>query len=399
MFIPNDEILRKYAQVLINFALNSGKGIKKGEVVYFVYDHITLPLAKHVQEVILEAGGHPMSKMTTDVMTRIFYEKANDKQLEFFPKKFSKGLVDTIDQYVRLLGEEDPLFLEGIDPKKMIKSSTAGLPMKQWMQDKEYKGKLTWTLCLYGTEGMAKQANLSLKEYWGQIIKACFLKEDDPVAHWKDVFRQINTLEDRINKLDIDKIHMVSNKTDLWIKLGDKRRFVGGSGRNIPSFEIFTSPDWRGVNGTIFFNFPLFRYGNIIKDIQLTFKDGIVVEASARENEKLLKEMIKAKNADKVGEFSLTDRRFSKIDKFMANTLYDENFGGEFGNTHLAVGSSYNDAYSGNIKTVSRKVLDKLGFNVSAEHCDIISTENRTAEVILKNGKTKLLYADGEFQI
>ena len=181
--------------------------------------------------------------------------------------------------------------------------------------------------------------------------------------------------------------------------MGEKRIWQGGGGANIPSFEIFTSPDWRGVNGKIFFNFPLYRYGNIIKNIQLEFKDGKVIKATADKNEKLLKEMIAQKNADKIGEFSLTDNRFSKISKFMANTLYDENFGGEFGNSHLAVGTSYHDCYDGDVKKMTEKDWEDLGFNESVEHCDIINTNPKIIEAIMKNGAKKIIYKNGQFVI
>ena len=133
------------------------------------------------------------------------------------------------------------------------------------------------------------------------------------------------------------------------------RRWLGGRGRNIPSFELFTSPDWRGTEGWIYCNQPLYRYGNLVKGIRLAFVDGRVSEASAEQNEQVLKEMIATEGADRIGEFSLTDRRFSRITRFMAQTLYDENFGGAYGNTHIALGRSYQDAYAGDPASVERR--------------------------------------------
>jgi len=109
--------------------------------------------------------------------------------------------------------------------------------------------------------------------------------------------------------------------------------------------------------------------------------------------------MLKQKNADRIGEFSLTDKRFSKISKFMANTLYDENFGGKYGNSHLAVGSSYHDCYSGEVKKMEKKDWERLGFNESIEHCDIINTNRKTIEAIMKDGTKKIIYKDGLFVI
>jgi aminopeptidase len=72
------------------------------------------------------------------------------------------------------------------------------------------------------------------------------------------------------------------------VKIGEKRQWVGGTGRNIPSFEIFTSPDWRGTDGWIRFNQPLYAYGTLIEGVELEFKKGIIVKAMAKKNEKVL---------------------------------------------------------------------------------------------------------------
>src|SRR5581483_6543904 len=150
-----------------------------------------------------------------------------------------------------------------------------------------------------------------------------------------------------LDGLEIERLHVEGEDADLWIAVGEQRRWLGGRGRNIPSFELFTSPDWRGTEGWIRFNQPLYRYGSMVKGIELTFKKGRVVKAIAKQNEKLLKEMLATdEGASQLGEFSMTDRRISHITKFMAETLFDENMGGEFGNTHVAVGRSFHDTYA-----------------------------------------------------
>ena len=399
MYIPSIKLLSNYAHVLTDFALGTGEGIKKDEDILVQFDAPALPLANEVYRAILEKGAHPMVKMNDDSFVKIFYDAASDNQLEFFPRNYNKALIETIDHRMYLMADRDPLYLKGVDPAKMMRANKSRKTLKQWLDQKEDAGKLTWTLCLYGTLGMARQAGLSLEEYWNQIARACYLKEKDPIAKWRAVFTQVEQTMKKLNKLPIDKLHLVAKDTDLWISMGEGRKFIGGSGRNIPSFEIFTSPDWRGTNGHVYFDFPLYRYGNIIEKIHLEFRNGRVVSVRAAKNEKLIKELVKQKNADKMGEYSLTDRRFSKIDKFMANTLFDENFGGEFGNTHLALGSSYHDTYTGDAKKVSEAMWKKLGYNSSAEHTDIIAKHDRTVTAILKDGTEKVIYKGGEFVV
>ncbi len=399
MYKISRKILEKYAKVLINFALGGGEGIKPKQVVYVQFDETAKPLAEEILKVILKAGAYPIMKMSSDDFSKIFYEYANEDQLQFFPKKYFKSLVDTIDHRVALLSHKDPLFLKGVDPKKIMLANKKTKFLRKWLFKKEDEGRLTWTLALYGTPKMAKQAGLSLQEYWEQIIRACFLDKEDPISEWKRVFGEIKKLMKLINSMNIKTLRITGKDTDLKIGLGEKRKFVGGGGRNIPSFEIFTSPDWRLVEGKVYFDFPLYRYGNIIEGIYLEFKSGRVVKAKAKKNEKLLKELIKQKNADKIGEFSLTDKRFSRINKFMAHTLYDENFGGKYGNMHLALGTSYHDTYRGDARKLKEKDWKKLGFNESPEHCDIIQAQDRRVEVELANGVKKVLYEKGEFVI
>ncbi|MBI2610340.1 aminopeptidase [Candidatus Kaiserbacteria bacterium] len=408
-YTPSETILKKYADVLVNFALGGGKGIKKGDVVRVSASESCKPLYIAVCNAVVDAGGHVLSHYGPDdehgdkrrniSVSRYFYEHASDEQIRFFPEKYLKGLVEQMDHSVFLLAEKDPHALKGVDPKKIMARGVALKPFMDWRHEKEWKGKFTWTIALYGTPAMAKEAGLSEKEYWDQIIKACFLDQKNPIAKWKRVYRDIEKYRSRLNKLSprIDRLHAKGPDMDLWIKLGDKRHWHAGSGRNIPSFEIFTSPDWRGTEGWIRFNQPLYRYSNKITGIQLWFKRGRVVRSSAKTNEKLLKEMIATKGADKIGEYSLTDSRHSRITKFMAETLFDENMGGRFGNTHLALGMSYRDTYAGDVGKLTDKEAKRLGFNDSSVHTDMISTTRRTVTAHLKNGRKKVIYKDGKF--
>jgi aminopeptidase len=403
-YIPSQKILEKYADVLVNFALGSGKGIKKGDTVYLIISEYTKPLLIELEKAIFKAGGNLILRYIPDNtnrfgMGREFFEYANDAQLSFFPSKYIKGLVDEADHVMVILSQTDMHPLEGIDSKKIMRHNGAYKQYMDWRNEKESVGKLTWTLALYGTPAMAKEAKLSLKEYWQQIIDACFLESAKPIAEWQKVFTQVNTTIKKLDALKIEKINILGPDADLWITIGEKRRWAGGSGANIPSFEIFTSPDWRGTEGWIKFNQPLYYNGTLIDGIELTFKNGKVIKSSATKNEKVLKNMIAATDADKLGEFSLTDKRFSKITKFMANTLFDENIGGENGNTHVAVGMSYHMCYQGDETKVTKDGWKKLGFNDSAVHTDIISTSPRTVTAYLKNGDEKIIYKDGQFVV
>ena len=402
-YTPSKKILEKYADVMVNYALNGGKGLKRGEVVNLTGSEANKPLYAAIYREIIRKGGHVIGNFSISdpeySTAKIFYEEASKKQVDFFPEKYYKGLLDTMDHSIYIISEEDPQLMKNIDPKKIMQKGESLKPWREWRTKKENRGEFSWTLCNYGTSAMAKSAGLSVKEYWDQIIKACYLKDTNPVATWKQLNRDIQKNVQKLNKLQIQKLHVVGKDVDLHITLPKKVAWKGGSGVNIPSFEIFTSPDWRGTHGWINFNQPLYRYGNVIKGIKLVFKNGKVIKSSATKNEKVLKEMIATKNADKLGEFSLTDSRFSKITKPMADTLYDENMGGKYGNTHIALGMAYRDCYDGNPGKVTEKQWEKMGYNFSSVHTDIISTTDRTVTATLADGTEKIIYKKGQFTI
>jgi aminopeptidase len=403
-YTPPAEVLERYAAVLVDFALGGGAGVQPGEVVRVVAPESAKPLYAALHRAVWRAGGHVIGGYQPDDagpdnLARDFFTSAREAQLDHFPARYMRGLVDEMDHQVSVLADADPHALDAVDPARIMRRGEALRPLLDWRGEKENAGRFTWTLALYGTEGMAHEAGMSLEEYWEQIVHACYLDEVDPVARWREVGERLDETRRLLNALEIERLHVEGDDVDLWIALGERRRWLGGRGRNIPSFEIFTSPDWRGTEGWIYCNQPLYRYGNLVKGIRLEFADGRVTEASAEENERVLQEMIATAGADRIGDFSLTDRRYSRITRFMAHTLYDENVGGSFGNTHIAVGRSYQDAYDGDPAALAEEEWERLGFNQSSVHTDVVSTTDRRVTALLRGGGERLIYADGEFKL
>ena len=398
-YTPSEVVLKKYADVLVNFALNGGKGINKGEVVQLAVPDVAIPLALQLQNAVLKSGGHPLVRIIPSNFDRDFFTHASDEQLTFFPEKYLKEKAALLHHAVSVIADINPTELADIDPKRIMLSREAKYPYREWLFAKEHRGDFSWTLGLWGTHAQADIVGLSLKEYWDQIIYACYLDADDPIAEWKRLTKLQKNIQKKLNALSIEYVTIKGEDIDLEVRLGPNRAWKTGSGCNIPSFEHFTSPDWRGTNGHVSFNQPLYRYGNIIEGIQLTFKDGVIVKSSAKKGEKILKDMIATKNANKIGEFSLTDKRLSRITHTMAETLYDENIGGPFGNTHIAVGMAYKDCYKGKASEVTPEEWDAMGYNNSSVHTDIVSTTDRTVTAHLTDGSSLVIYKKGQFTL
>jgi len=403
-YAPPQDVLERYASVLVDFALGGGSGIKRGDVVRITAPEGAKPLYAELAKAVWRGGGHVIGAYLPADDDRInisrdFFELASDEQLDHFNARYMRGLVDEMDHQVTVLADADPHALDAVDPAKIMRQGAAMRPLLDWRGEKENAGRFSWTLGLYGTPAMAAEAGMGLEQYWEQIIHACFLDAEDPIARWREVGERINRTRDWLDSLEIERVHVQGDDVDLRVVLGERRRWLGGRGRNIPSFELFTSPDWRGTEGWIYCNQPLYRYGNLVKGIRLEFADGRVSGASAEENEAVLTEMIATEGADRIGEFSLTDRRLSRITRFMAHTLYDENIGGRYGNTHIALGRSYQDAYTGDPSEVSPDRWGELGFNDSTVHTDVVSTADRVVTATLRGGEERVIYRDGEFQL
>ena len=400
MYTPSNEILEKYANVMVNFALRNGKWIKKWDVVFVQISECAKPFYIPLQTAILKAWGQPIFQYLPDWVSRNYYENASNEQLSFAPLKYLQWRIDEITHNLYVISESDLHELDGIEPSKIMQKIKANKAYREMRNKKERDWKFSWTICMYGTPAMAKEANLSEEEYRDQIIKACYLDEPDPVKKWKEVNTMIQQKRDILNEMKIQYVHVVWQDEDLKVKIWSDRSWAAGSGCNIPSFEIFTSPDCRDINWRVRFNQPLYRYGNLIEWIELEFKDWFVTKASAKKNDNILQDMIKIEGMKQVWEFSLTDARTSKITKFMAETLFDENVGWKYGNTHIALGMWFDECFNWDKAKLDDPEFKKsIWLNTSAEHVDIISTADRTVTATLEDWSEKIIYENGMFTI
>ena len=393
--------LNRYADVLI-WALKTArtKAFHKGDIVLVRYDPAAIKLAEILQGKLLDTGMNPVLRITsTPRMDCQFFEKANNAQL-VFQAPGEKELCENLNGNIYLHAPESITHLRHIDPKRIGKTALARKPLRDILWKREEKGVFGWTLCILPTQELAKKAALSLDQYAEQVKKACYLNKQDPVLEWKAIYKKSLSVKKWMNSMDVRYYRIQSENIDLIIVPGKKRRWIGISGHNIPSFEIFLSPDWRGTEGTYYADQPSFHSGNYVEGVRLEFKKGSAVKIEAKKGKDFItKQLAMDQGAKRVGEFSLTDKRFSKINRFMANTLFDENYGGQFGNCHLAVGSSYSDTYDGDPSKLTNEKKESLGFNDSALHWDLVNTEKKTVTAHLTSGEKKVIYENGVFKV
>jgi aminopeptidase len=214
---------------------------------------------------------------------------------------------------------------------------------------------------------------MSREDYERFVFRAGQLDVDDPVARWREIGRGIDRIADFLET--VSELRVVAPGTDLTLRVGGRKWLRSQGHHNFPDGETFTGPVEDSVDGTITFSYPGLYRGQEADGIRLRFEAGEVVEATAREGEQFLRQMLALdEGARRVGEFAfgLNDA----IDVFTRNTLYDEKIGGTI---HLALGSSYPETG---------------GRNESGLHWDIVCDMRAGSEVYADD---ELVYRDGRF--
>jgi aminopeptidase len=392
--------LQRYADVLL-WGLKTARRhrYRKNDIILIQYQHAALPLAEILYEKIIAKGMNPLPRIGLTVpMERAFYGGSGQRQLVFQPPG-EKELCGHLHGRIYLHAPDSLTHLKEVDPARIGKVLVARKPLRDILEKREIAGDYGWTLCTLPTAELAAQARTTPDIYAEQIIRACYLDREDPVGQWQEIRRNAEAIKGWLTGLAPAFYHVESAGCDLRVTPGARRKWAGVSGHNIPSFELFLSPDWRGTEGTFFANLPSYRSGNYVEGVRLKFRKGVAVEVHAETGEAFVARQLQMdRGAARLGEFSLTDRRFSRIDRFMADTLFDENFGGEHGNCHIAVGSSYADTYAGNPADMTPALKRRLGFNNSALHWDLVNTEKKTVTAHLATGEKVVIYADGRFR-
>ncbi len=393
------ETLERYAETLL-WGLNVARGrpLKKSALVLVRYDPPALPLAEAVTGLLHKTDRIPIPRAGLSArMEHDFYRYANNKRLSH-PIPGEEELLAAVDGVVSLLAPESQTHLATIDPEQMTIHQRSRAHLKQLQSRREALGELGWTVGLYPTRGLADLAGCTLEDYAAQIRSACRLDQADPVLSWKLYQREAQAIRQWLDDLDIRSLRIQGDSMDLLVGLGERRRWITLTGRNIPSYEYYTTPDWRTVEGVFLADQPTYVAGSQVRGLRLEFRMGEAIRVEAEEGHPAaLARLTTDHGANKVGEVALVDKRFSPIARFMANTLYDENHGGEHGSCHIALGQSYINAYAGEPASLDRDRKRIMGFNESAIHWDVVNTQPKVVTANLADGARKTIYENGAF--
>ncbi len=359
--------IERWAHTLVHYSLY----IKAGDVVAINATPTATPLVEAIYREVLRAGGHPLPQISLESLEEILLREGNDEQIAL-PSPTQQAIAERVTAQLTIASSNNTKALSGIDPTRSALRRKAYRSAYSKRQAREQAGEFRWSITLYPTQSYAQDANMSLSEFEEFVFNACFLNDPDPIAKWQELSVQQQRLVDWLK--GHKKVHILGNGTDLTLSIED-RIFINSDGkRNFPSGEFFTGPVENSANGVIQYEIPTTYDGHAVEGIRLVFKEGKVIEASARQGNEVLQSMLELdEGARYLGEFAFGNN--IRIQRGIQNILFDEKIGGT---VHLALGNSYPETG---------------GLNHSALHWDMICDLRKSGEVwiddtlFLKDGK------------
>src|SRR5713101_5808621 len=341
--------IERWAHTLVHYCLY----VKAGETVAIRATPLAAPLIEAVYREVVRVGAHPLPLIEMESLEEVLLREGNESQLATISPVLA-ATVEYVDAQLTIGSKGNTKSLSNIDPARLAMRRQAGQAMQKTRRNRE------------------QDAEMSLSELEEFVFDACFLNDPDPIARWQEISAQQQRLVDWLKGRR--HVHIKGADTDLALSIKD-RVFINSDGkRNFPSGEFFTGPVEDSANGVITFDIPASYEGHAIEGVRLVFREGKVVEASARQGQAFLEQMLELDaGARFLGEFAFGNN--ARMTRSIKNTLFDEKLGGT---VHLALGASYPETG---------------GLNHSALHWDMVCDLRRSGEVwvddvlFLKDGK------------
>jgi aminopeptidase len=368
-----DSRINKWADVLVNYSLAA----QKGQSVLILGDLEAIPLLTAVYRACILAGLKVETILEPSSWTEFLLQHGSDEQIAFTP--YGKlCAVQNHDLYIRISATSNSKMLSQIPSQKLSHSLASSKPILETMLHRAAEKHLRWCYTAFPTPASAQDAEMGTDQFSEWVLDACYLNEPSPSDAWKKMEEQQDQI---IQFLEGKKeLHFQNwQGTDLRVNV-EGMKWVNCCGTiNFPDGEIYTGPNAHavdgGVNGIVRYSLPTVFRNIEVHDIELTFKQGKVIKASASKNEEYLQKMIAFDEGSQyVGEIAIGTNE--KIQTCTKNILFDEKIGGTF---HLALGMGY--PQTGNT-------------NKSALHWDMIF-DMRKGGTIHADGE--LFHQDGRF--
>ena len=345
------EVLERFADLVVHTAAN----LQRGQLLA-----IGAETGKETITRALAAAGYRHGAKFVDVAYFDLHVKrarllhADEETLDYVPPWYGERILALGRERaarIGLSGPAHPGLLSDLDPARVGRDQ---LPALRETGKVVNERTTNWTAVPGPTRAWAQlvHPDLDPEEAWvtfcDQILHVCRLDTDDPIAAWRERADHLVSAAERLSARRFDAIRFVGPGTDLTVGLMKTSKFLAARFEtvdgivhlpNLPSEEIFTSPDPERANGVVKATKPLVLGGSIIRGLEVEFRDGRAVRIDADENAEVLRSYAaRDENANRLGELALVDGegRIGALDTVFFDTLLDENAA-----SHIALGQAY----------------------------------------------------------
>jgi aminopeptidase len=363
----------RLADLIVNFGAN----VQKGQIV-----EIGSGLGKEELTRALTASAYKRGAKFVDVhywdphLKRARVQYAADDVLDFVPSWYGERALQLGDERgatISLSGPIEPHLFDDLDPERLGRDVFPRV--KEWTTVINER-TVNWCVSPCPTAKWAELVHpdldpqAALDKLWDDVVHICRLDEEDPEEAWRERSASLAGAAQRLTERRFGAIHFDGPGTDLTVGLLPTSRWIGGGENtidgiahmaNLPTEEVFTSPDPERVDGTVRATKPLYTQGRIIHGLTVRFEGGRAVQVDAETGAETLRAVMKQdEGGSRLGELALVDRegRIGPLDTVFYDTLLDENAA-----SHIALGSAY-DAAAGE--------EDRERLNRSSIHIDFM---------------------------
>jgi aminopeptidase len=330
---------------------------------------------------------------------------AEEDTLDYVPGWMRERLLHLSDEHaarISLSGPHAPRALDGLDPARAGRDLLPYLP-----ETGEVVNRMTtsWNIVPVPTPSWAEvvypdlDREAAFERLWEDIAYVCRLDADDPAEAWTERSSALKANAQRLTDRRFDALRLHGPGTDLTIGLFPSAHWAAGDletvdGRrhspNIPTEEVFGTPDPERVDGHVSATMPLELYGSIIEGIRVEFEGGRATRIDADSGAEALRAVASRDDgASRLGEIALVDGegRIGTLGRIFYDTLIDENAA-----SHIALGGAYDHPVEA--------PAEKARINKSAVHVDfMIGSTELNVDGITRDGSTVPVLRDGAWRV
>ena len=408
----NQDTLKKYAHTLLKYGVN----LQEDQTLVISVDVENKDFAVIVTEEAYRLGAKEVVlnwRCSPIARQRLLHanESVLEKPANWIPE-FYKQYIDDKAAFLSLISA-NPKALEGIPTDRISLQSRNLNKVLSFYHTAIMNSSVTWCVAsvptvlwanLLGYEGSDEE---KINQLWATLLKLCRIEGVEPKDTYRHHMAKLRHRCEALNKLDLKSLrYTCENGTDLLLELPEGHIWLGGEesskdgtifNANIPTEEVFSAPQYNGVNGVVHSTKPLIYHGNTISDFSFTFKEGKIVEYTAKEGYEVLKELVETdEGSHYLGEVALVDHfsPISQSNQIFYETLFDEN-----ASCHLAIGASYPKCFK-NSDGLSEEELKERGLNHSLTHVDfMIGHERMNIKGYTRDGQAVDIMIDGRLQV